>query len=54
LSSVITEFYVIGREYKLETSEEQVKASIAMLEPILDVYEQILSKQKYLAGDVIF
>ena len=34
------------------TSEERVKELIAQLESKLDGYEAILSRQKYLAGDV--
>jgi glutathione S-transferase len=34
------------------TNEERAKESLATLEANLDVYEQILSKQKYLAGNV--
>ena len=36
----------------LTTNEELVKEKLATLEAKLDVYETILSKQKYLAGDV--
>lgn len=35
-----------------KTDEEAVKAALATLEEKLDVYEKILSKQKFLAGDV--
>ena len=34
------------------TNEEHLKALIALLENKLDAYDKILSKQKYLAGDV--
>lgn len=37
----------------LETDEEAVKAAITSLEDKLDVYDKILSKQKYLGGDEI-
>ena len=36
-----------------ETADEKVvQAAIAKFEEKLDVYERILSKQKYIAGDV--
>ena len=34
------------------TNEERVKECLAILEANLDIYEQILAKQRYLAGDV--
>jgi glutathione S-transferase len=45
-------FHDANRRMGMETNEERAKAGIATLEKTLDVYEQILSKQKYLVGDV--
>lgn len=38
--------------FGVKTDEEAVKAPLATLNAKLDVYEKILGKQKYLAGDV--
>jgi glutathione S-transferase len=43
---------MLCRRYGLETNQERVKEMSERLVQKLDVYEQILSKQKYLAGDV--
>ncbi|KAG1856405.1 hypothetical protein DFJ58DRAFT_913712 [Suillus subalutaceus] len=37
----------------LQTNEERVKELLASLQPKLDAYDLILSKQKYLAGDSV-
>ena len=37
----------------MEPDEEQVKKHVATLGAKLDIYEKILSKQKYLAGDEV-
>jgi glutathione S-transferase len=38
----------------LQPDEERVSEQLANLQPKLDAYDLILSKQKYLAGDVRF
>jgi hypothetical protein len=43
---------IIKQYIGLTTNEEHAKALITQLETKLDGYEAILSKQKYLAGDV--
>ena len=45
----------VFKQYRgLATDEERVKDLVPQLEAKLDGYETILSKQKYLAGDVRF
>jgi glutathione S-transferase len=45
----------VFKQYRGQTAdEERVKQLIPQLESKLDVYETILGKQKYLAGDVGF
>jgi glutathione S-transferase len=36
----------------LKSNEERVSELLGLLQPKLDTYDLILSKQKYLAGDV--
>lgn len=44
--------HFVCRMFGVKTDEEAVKAPLATLNAKLDVYEKILGKQKYLAGDV--
>ena len=44
--------FVMSRRKGIETNEERAKANVAAFEQNLDAYDRILSKQKYLAGDV--
>ena len=50
ISSIVSE--VVFNEYRgLTTDEKVVEEQLARLEKVLDVYEEHLSKNKYLAGD---
>ena len=47
-------FFFSARRQGLTPDNEIVEKNIADLSAKLDVYDKILSKQKYLAGDVSF
>jgi len=50
--SCYTRSTLFSRFYGLETDEVVYNKAIAELSTQLDVYDKILAKQKYLAGDV--
>ncbi|CAM8987829.1 unnamed protein product [Rhodiola kirilowii] len=49
--STITYQYLISPKFGKPTDEALVEENVAKLEKVLDVYEERLSKSKYLAGD---
>jgi len=50
---IVSELYLKPLVYKLPTNKEVVDSSLKELGIRLDIYDQILSKQKYIAGDDI-
>ncbi|WEW58381.1 glutathione S-transferase [Emydomyces testavorans] len=52
VSKLLHEKY-INPLYGLPTDEQVVKRSVELLNTRLDVYEQILSKQKYIGGNMV-
>jgi hypothetical protein len=52
LSQLHASCNVLSRRGGVQPDEERVSEQLANLQPKLDAYDLILSKQKYLAGDV--